>query len=132
MSIRPRYRDLFDALLDPDPARADAAYDAVLFDRGEALPDLEALYTSTEDPLLRFYAVQLMGFSEDRSAIPLVERCLEDPEASVRAEACRALEDLRARSSAHLVEARLDDMDAKVRRAAREALSVLKGSRRRA
>jgi HEAT repeat protein len=130
--MRPRYRDLFDALLDPDPARADAAYDAVLFDRGEALPDLEELYASSNDPLLRFYAVQLMGFSEDKGAIPTVERCLEDPAPAVRAEACRALEDLRARKSAHLVEARLDDMDAKVRRAAREALSVLKGSRRRA
>ena len=129
--MRPRYRDLFDALLDPDPARTDAAYDAVLFDRAEALPDLAELLNTSPVPLLRFYAIQLMGFTEDKSAVPMVEKALEDPDASVRAEACRALEDLRSRGSVAVLDARLDDMDAKVRRAAREALAVLGGGRRR-
>ena len=35
--MRPRYADLFKALLDEDPRRSDTAYDAVLFDRGDIL-----------------------------------------------------------------------------------------------
>lgn len=124
--MRPRFRDLFDAMLDPDPGRADAAFDAVLFERADALPELEELYASTHDPVLRFYAVQLMGFTEDKDAVPMVERALNDADAGVRAEACRALEDLRARRSVPLLEARLDDADPKVRRAAREALALLR------
>ena len=37
-NMRPRYADLFIRLRDPDPVKSDAAFDAILFDRGEALP----------------------------------------------------------------------------------------------
>ena len=124
--MRPRYKDLFNALKDPDPSRADAAYDAILFDRGEALPDLVECYQqSRKDPMLRFYAVQLMGFSGDRRAVEPVLHALDDPEPEVRAEACRAAEDLRAREAVPLLQARTRDVDVEVRRAAREALEQL-------
>lgn len=124
--MRPRYKDLFNALKDPDPTRADAAYDAILFDRGEAIPDLVACYQqSRKDPLLRFYAVQLLGFSGDRRAIEPVIAALEDSEADVRAEACRALEDLRAKEAITHLEARVRDVSVDVRRAARDALEQL-------
>ena len=128
--MRDRYRDLFDALLDPDPHRADKAYDSVLFDRGEALPDLQELYETSEDPQLRFYAVQLMGFSEDPRATAMVVEALEDRSPMVRAEACRALEDLRARQACDALAARIEDLDVHVRRAAREAMTAL-GCRKR-
>ena len=116
---------------DPDPYRADAAYDAVLFDRGEALPDLEELYkTRGDNDNLRFLAIQLMGFSEDKRAIPLVVNAMQDPSPRVRAEACRALEDLRARNAVDHLLARVEDLDASVRRAARETLAAF-GLRRR-
>ncbi len=124
--MRPRYKDLFEALKDPDPARADQAFDAILFDRGEALPDLVECYKHADrDALLRFYTVQLMGFSGDRRAIGPVLEALDDPAADVRAEACRALEDLRARDAKEALEARTRDVDVDVRRAAREALAQL-------
>jgi HEAT repeat protein len=130
--MRSRYRDLFTALLDPDPSRADAAYDAVLFDRGDALDDLVELYRdSSEQPSLRFYAVQLMGFSDSKPAVPFVEKALEDGDPSVRAEACRALEDLRSRRSVDKLKTCLDDEDVRVRRAAREAVRMLGGKRGR-
>ena len=128
--MRDRYRDLFAALLDPDPHRADKAYDAVLFDRGEALPDLRELYETAEDTRLRFYAVQLMGFSEDPRATETVVIALEDKVPTVRAEACRALEDLRARDACDALTARVEDVDVHVRRAAREAMNAL-GCRKR-
>ena len=124
--MRPRYRDLFAAFRDPDPARADAAFDAVLFDRAEALPDLYELYQISHGELLmRYYAVQLMGFAEDENAIPMVMEALGDREALVRAEACRALEDLRANQAISKLEERVQDVDRDVRRAAREALAAL-------
>jgi HEAT repeat protein len=124
--MRPRYADLFKALVDPDPRRADAAFDAVLFDRGEALPDLAELYQQNpREPQLRYYAIQLMGFSEDRKAIPLVLPALRDHDPAIRAEACRALEDLRAHDAAAELRERTDDLDPDVRRAAREALEAL-------
>jgi HEAT repeat protein len=129
--MRPRYRDLFAALLDPDPSRADAAYDAVLFDRGDALEDLVELYDESKaEPSLRFYAIQLRGFSDSKGAIEPVVRALKDSDASVRAEACRALEDLRARRSVDDLQDCLDDEDVRVRRAAREAIRMLGGKRR--
>ncbi|MBO83837.1 MAG: hypothetical protein CL927_00645, partial [Deltaproteobacteria bacterium] len=130
-TMRSRYRDLFSTLLDPDPARADAAFDAVLFDRGDALDDLVELYKESNDqPSLRFYAVQLMGFSDSKPAVQHVEQALLDADAAVRAEACRALEDLRARRSVEKLRACLDDDDVRVRRAAREAVRMLGGGRR--
>ena len=128
--MRPRYADLFRALKDPDPARVDAAYDALLFDRGEALPDLvEAYRTSKKDPEIRFYAVQLLAFSEDPKATPYVMEALSDPDPMVRAEACRAIEDLHAREAIPALRARTEDLDATVREAARDALESLGFSR---
>lgn len=124
--MRPRYRDLFTAMCDSDPYRADAAYDAVLFDRSEALPDLAELYRmSPREPKLRFYAIQLMGFTEDARAIPLVMEALTDHDPSVRAEACRALEDLGAVDALQPLRDRIDDLDPEVRRAAREATAAI-------
>lgn len=121
--MRPRYKDLFNALRDPDPARADNAFDAILFDRGEAIPDLiECYQQSKKDPLLRFYAIQLLGFTSDDRAIPAVIAALGDAEAEVRAEACRALEDLRAKEAIPKLQACTRDENSEVRRAAREAL----------
>ena len=128
--MRPRYADLLRALSDPDPRRVDKAYDAILFDRGEALPDLvEAYQTYAEDPVLRFYVVQLMGFSEDPKAIAPVVGALDDPDPLVRAEACRGLEDLRARDAIPQLQERLEDLDPKVRSAAEETLRALGGWR---
>ena len=125
--MRPRYRDLFTAMCDSDPYRADAAYDAVLFDRSEALPDLAELYRmSPREPKLRFYAIQLMGFTEDERAIPLVMEALCDHDPSIRAEACRALEDLGAIDALQLIRERVEDLDPEVRRAAREATAAIR------
>lgn len=124
--MRPRYADLFRRMGDPDPVERDAAFDAVLFDRGEALPDLVSAYSIfSKDKLRRFYAVQLMGFSGDKKAIPPLVVALDDPEALIRAEACRSLEDLRARKAVPDLRARLEDLDAEVRIAAREAIACL-------
>jgi HEAT repeat protein len=128
--MRPRYADLLKALKDPDPVRSDKAYDAILFDRGEALPDLiEAYAVFPKDPTVRYYIVQLMGFSEDRRATETVIGALSDPDCIVRAEACRALEDLRARDALPDLHARMEDMDAKVRTAAEETIRALGGWR---
>jgi HEAT repeat protein len=125
--MRTRYQHLFKRIQEGDPDERDAAYDAVLFDRGEALPDLEECYQqSQEDVLMRFYSIQLMGFSGDKDAIPAVELGLNDPSPAVRAEACRALEDLGAKRSISLLEARLNDLEPDVRQAAQEAIEALK------
>ena len=124
--MRPRYADLFEALCDPDPERADRAFDAILFDRAEALPELEECYrTAKRNARLRYLSIQLMGFTEDPRAIPLVVKALDDPHPMVRAEACRSLEDLGAVEHRAGLEARLGDMDALVRKAATEALQNL-------
>lgn len=124
--MRPRYADLFEALCDPDPQRADRAFDAILFDRAEALPELEECYrTAKRNARLRYLAVQLMGFTEDPRAIAMVARALDDPHPLVRAEACRSLEDLGAVEQKAALTARLDDMDILVRKAAKEALENL-------
>ncbi|MAY80034.1 MAG: hypothetical protein CL930_04530 [Deltaproteobacteria bacterium] len=128
--MRPRYADLLKALKDPDPVRSDKAYDAILFDRGEALPDLIEAYTIfSKDPTVRFYIVQLMGFSEDKRATDTVINALSDPDCNVRAEACRALEDLRAREALPDLHARMEDMESKVRLAAEETIRALGGWR---
>jgi HEAT repeat protein len=126
--MRPRYSDLFRRMRDPDPVAADAAFDAVLFDRGEAIPDLiECFEKSKKDPLLRFLSVQLLGFSESPLALPVLLEALDDKNAMVRAEACRSLEDLADTSSIPHLEARLTDVDDEVRLAAAEALAVMRG-----
>ena len=126
--MRKRYKDLFERMRDPDPVAADAAFDAVLFDRGGALPDLiECLERSRRDPVLRFLCVQLLGFSGAKAAIKPLLVALDDPEPSVRAEACRSLEDLRAHAAMEALRARLDDLDAEVRLAAAEAILGIEG-----
>jgi HEAT repeat protein len=128
VAVRPRYADLFQALKDPDPARADAAFDALLFDRADAIADLaEAYGLFRKEPVLRFCVIQLLGFTEDPRAIPHVMEALRDPDPSVRAEACRALEDLRARDATQALLERSQDLDPNVREAARDALAALSG-----
>lgn len=124
--MRPRYADLFRRMRDPDPELADAAFDAVLFDRHEAVPDLtECFLRSKRDPGMRFLCVQLLGFSGSTAAIHTLLEALEDEDARVRAEACRSLEDLGAAEATEALIARLDDVDPDVRATAREALAAL-------
>jgi len=126
LTIRPRFADLFEALCDPDPERADRAFDSILFERGEALEDLRACYQeSKRNAKLRYLLVQLMGFSGDARAIPMVMTALDDSHPVVRAEACRALEDLNAKAAREALRARLEDLDGDVRLAAEEALRGL-------
>ena len=125
--MRPRYADLFIRLRDSDPIKSDAAFDAILFDRGEALPELIECYgLAKNDHILRFYAVQLMGFSGHKGALDTLLKALEDPEPMVRAEACRSLEDLAIKESIPHLEARVDDLDPTVRIAAIEALDAIR------
>jgi HEAT repeat protein len=126
--MRPRYADLFRRMRDSDPVLADAAFDAVLFDRAEAIPDLvEGYARSKRDPTMRFLCVQLLGFSESPLALPTLREALNDKSPAVRAEACRSLEDLGDTSVITLLEHRLDDVDPDVRIAAAEALEGLRG-----
>ena len=69
MPIRPRYVDLFEALKDPDPIRSDKAFDDILFERGNALPDLIAsegldviLLTVTEKGDRTYHNVDVNSF----------------------------------------------------------------------
>ena len=124
--MRPRYADLFRRMRDADAAAADSAFDAVLFDRAEAVPDLiECFRKARKDHELRFMCVQLLGFSGAKKAIPVLVEALNDREAKVRAEACRSLEDLAPRDAVAALEARLDDVDEEVRLAAAEALALI-------
>ncbi|MSQ02693.1 MAG: HEAT repeat domain-containing protein [Myxococcales bacterium] len=126
--MRPRYKDLFERMRDPDPVAADAAFDAVLFDREGALPDLvECLEKNRNDPMLRFLCVQLLGFSGARRAVPPLLDALDDREGAVRAEACRSLEDLHAAEAVPALRSRLDDVDPEVRLAAAEAILGIEG-----
>ncbi|MBN1337634.1 MAG: HEAT repeat domain-containing protein [Deltaproteobacteria bacterium] len=125
-TVRPRYADLVRRLQDLDPCAADKAFDALLFDRGEAVPDIAAAYGSWElPPLVRRDLIQLLGFSECPDAVATVEVALEDPAPTVRAEACRSLVDLRSRVSLPLIRRRLKDLDAEVRGAALDAVRAL-------
>ena len=126
MTIRPRYADLFEALCDPDQERSDRAFDSILFDRGEAVPDLAQCYQEApRNAKLRYLVVQLLSFSGDKRAIPTVLVALNDRHPVVRAEACRGLEDLKARQHIDDLHARLADVDPDVREAAAETLAVL-------
>lgn len=124
--MRPRYADLFQRMRDPDPILSDAAFDAVLFDREDAIPDLMECYDrSRKDDELRFLCVQLLGFSGSRKALPGLLGALDDRDPKVRAEACRSLEDVNARETIPALEARLSDLEETVRVAAAEALIEL-------
>jgi HEAT repeat protein len=125
--VRPRYADLFRRMRDPDPELADAAFDAVLFDREQAVPDLtECFEKAKKDDEMRFLCVQLLGFSGARSAVPVLVAALSDKSPRVRAEACRSLEDLGAVDAVPVLRNRLDDMDEDVRMAAAEALEEIR------
>lgn len=127
MAIRPRYADLFEALCDPDQERADRAFDSILFDRGEAVPDLAQCYQEApRNAKLRYYVVQLLAFSGDKRALPTVLQALRDRHPVVRAEACRGLEDLKATKHLAELEERLTDVDPGVREAAEQTLEVLR------
>lgn len=127
--MRARYADLFRRMTDTDPMIADAAFDAVLFDRQEAVPDLiECYQNSKREPQLRYFVVQLLGFSGSPAAVEILLEALSDKDAGVRAEACRSLEDLSANVAIPQLEARLSDADAEVRSAAAEALSVIRSA----
>lgn len=125
--MRPRYADLFRRMRDPDPVKQDAAFDAVLFDRAGALPDVVACYQQCPDePLMRYFMVQLMAFSGASAAIKPLIRALDDPDPMVRVEACRGLEDLRARAALPALQTRLSDLDPDVREAAADALEAIR------
>lgn len=127
--MRARYADLFRRMVDPDPSLADAAFDAVLFDRQEAIPDLiECYQKSKRDAHTRYLVIQLLGFSGGKDAVPTLVEALSDKDATVRAEACRSLEDLTAAHALPLLEARLADVDAEVRAAAAEAIEALRAT----
>ncbi len=138
--MRPQFADLLVRLGDDDPRQVDQAFDSILFDREQAIPDLISAYRNAfgqrtaalaggvplnDRPTVRFLIVQLLGFTGSDSAIETVEYALNDPEAYVRAEACRALADLMATQSRSLLQSRLNDTSLEVRRAASEALEIL-------
>ncbi len=124
--MRPRYSDLFRRLGDVDPHQVDKAFDAILFDREQAVPDLIEGYTAgSHSDCVRYLLVQLLGFSESYDALPAVEKALEDPSPKVRAEACRSLTDLRARKALPYLRLRLQDMHSEVRSAAVDAIAML-------
>lgn len=108
---------------------ADAAYDSILFDREEAVPDLAEYYHKNKrDPDARFLAVQLLGFSGSVLAIPILLDALSDAHPEVRAEACRALEDLNHPGAIPELETRLADLSEEVRVAASDALETLRAT----
>jgi len=125
--MRTRYADLFQRMTSVDPDERDSAFDAVLFDRHLALSDLAEGYKKyRRRPSLRFMLVQLMGFTGAKAAVPPVMTALQDKDPYVRAEACRALEDLNAVEALEVLEARLTDVESVVRTAAAEALAALR------
>lgn len=127
--MRARFKTLFTRMRDPDPVKADAAFDAVLFEREGALPDLMECLEEADDGALRFLCVQLLGFTGAAGAISPLLGALDDPDATVRAEACRSLEDLRAREAVGALRTRLDDVNEEVRLAAAEAILSIEGGR---
>jgi len=125
--MRPRFVDLFENILSRDTSRSDAAYDAILFERGEAIPDLVECYQRPESKAdLRRVIVQLLGFTGDVRAVKHVMEALLDKSPIVRSEACLALLDLNAREAIPALRERCEDLDVNVRAAARDALEGLR------
>jgi HEAT repeat protein len=128
-NITPRYAELFTALLDTDQERADKAFDDILFDRKLAVPALiEQLLSAKDNPTLRYFCVQLLGFSESPIAVDPILNALQDTNAVVRKEACFALEDLKVVTPEVIegLEDRLNDLSAVVAQSASECLDFLK------
>jgi HEAT repeat protein len=127
--MRARLKALFQRMGDADEVKADAAFDAILFEREGALPDLVECLEESADAQLRFLCVQLLGFTESEAAVAPILGALDDPDPGVRAEACRSLEDLRARDALGALRTRLDDVNEEVRIAAAEAILSIEGGR---
>ena len=124
--ITPFYKDLFDTMLDPDPIKADEAFDKVLFERQKAVPALIEKYNLTPDSdIMRYYCVQLLGFSDSQESIELIRHALTDNSPLVRKEACFALEDLKAIDAIEDVRSRMQDLDPNVRQVACETYDFL-------
>ena len=125
-AITPRYADLFERMLDADRIEADKAFDAVLFERHLAVEALIEQYgKSSENEIMRYLCVQLLGFSDSQKAINALIIALDDTSAMVRREACFALEDLKAFDAIEAIERRKQDMDSSVRQVAEEAFNFL-------
>ncbi|MBM74497.1 MAG: hypothetical protein CMK59_03780 [Proteobacteria bacterium] len=127
-AITPRYRDCFASLTSADSSEVDAAFDSILFDRELAVPALIEKYMSKPSDDLRYFCVQLMGFSGSTTAVPTLLKALNDPSAEIRSEACLSLEDLNAYEYLNLIEERLQDLDETVRQIAQEVCINLKRS----
>ena len=79
--LTPRYRDLFAAMLHEDDNIANEAYDNVLFERKLAVPYLcnqyDLAYKKTaQDRKLRYFCIQLLGFSGSKSSQKTVLKAL--------------------------------------------------------
>jgi len=128
--LTPRYRDLFAAMLHEDDNIANEAYDNVLFERKLAVPYLcnqyELAHTKTaQDRKLRYFCIQLLGFSGAKNSQKIVLQALSDEDAHVRKEALYAVEDLKLKSATDHVRNRLQDLDPDVRRVAQEVYDYL-------
>jgi len=123
--LTPRYRDLFAAMLHEDDTIANEAYDNILFERALAVPYLcnqydLAHHKTAQDRKLRYFCIQLLGFSGSKSAKNTVIHALSDEDPYVRKEALYAVEDLKIKSATDQVRNRLQDLDGEVRRVAQE------------
>jgi HEAT repeat protein len=128
-NITPRYAELFAALLDSNQERADKAFDDILFDRQLAVPALiEQLLRSKDNHNMRYFCVQLLGFSESPLAIEPILLALQDTNVFVRKEACMAIEDLKIVTADvfEALEDRLCDLNPEVAQAANECIDFLK------
>ena len=123
--ITPRYRDLFLTMCDTDQKRIDAAFDAVLFDRKLAVPALIEQYYMASNHQLRYFCVQLLGFSDSKKALPVLIDALDDPIPAIRIEALYALEDQRCADAIPAIVSRTNDIDTNVRQIAQEVCDNL-------
>ena len=125
--MRPRYKDLFARMASKDVDERDKAFDAVLFDRSHALPDLAELYQEARnDANLRFMATQLISFTSSKRAWPHLIEALRDEDTRIRVEACLGLEELKCVEALDALEGMLNDRDVEVRQAAATAISALR------
>ena len=132
--ITPRYAELFQALLDSDQERADKAFDDILFDRQLAVPALiEQLVSSKDNHTLRYFCVQLLGFSESPIAVDPIINALQDTDVHVRKEACLALEDLKITTPEvfEALEDRLCDLNPDVAKAANDCIDFLQAHQKK-
>jgi HEAT repeat protein len=86
------------------------------------LGELETILTAHEDPDERASAAFFLGSSDEREAIPILERGLSDPDAEVRLAVVESLGDLAEYLSPQTLAPVLNDADPEVRI---EAVTVL-------